>query len=186
MKTIIGCFIAFFFSYAIVGKAQVEKRKPYEINKINFPFGSDTFTMSYMRVFSPEGLTFLSTKMLDTSRYPLYIFQRNDAEPFNGVLKVHLEKTDTLGKLNQILSDRIKVLEEKEKVWITIQTMQEDRVTFMQKYNKDLRDINDTLSGQYKAAISTAKQANKGGLWQAVKDIGLGAAIGALIVLIFK
>ena len=168
-----------------VSDAQIEKKMPYEVSKTRLPFGKDTFNMPFIRVLSPLGLERLATKMTDTARYPLYLLQKTDAEPFMGILQMHLERSDTMGALTQQLKGRLAVFEEKERVWVDIQTVQNERVASLQRYIKDLRDINDSMSVQFKSALSTAREANKGRLWEALKNVILGAAIGLVIGILF-
>ena len=168
-----------------VSDAQIEKKLPYEISKTRLPFGKDTFNMPFIRVLSPLGLERLATKMTDTARYPLYLLQKTDAERFMDILQMHLERSDTMGVLTQQLKNRLAVFEEKERVWGDIQTIQNERVVSLQKYIKDLREINDSMSVQFKSALSTAREANKGRLWEALKNVILGAAIGLVIGILF-
>jgi ElaB/YqjD/DUF883 family membrane-anchored ribosome-binding protein len=70
---------------------------------------------------------------------------------------------------------------EKEKTWRGLDSIQLLRIANLKQYNSELTGINTTLSAQYKAAISTAKDANKGRFWSGFKDMALGAAAGLVI-----
>ena len=174
--------IAFLIPLSVIG--QVEKKPLSKAMEIKIPFDKDTFPMPYVLVYGPEGLVKLATKITDTSKYPLIVVQSSHAEPFLGVLQIHLKKTDNLMTLNQQQTDRIAVLEEKERIRKDVDSMQDNRIAYLKKYNTDLKSINDTLCIQYKAAISTAKEANKGWSWQGLKDLILGTAAGLAIGLL--
>jgi ElaB/YqjD/DUF883 family membrane-anchored ribosome-binding protein len=164
---------------------QMEKKLYSKVTEQKIPFGKDTFSIPYISVYAPEGLVKLSTKITDTAQYyPLIVIQAGYAEPFLGVLNMHLAHTKTLSDINQKQADRLHVLEEKERTWKDMDTLKNDQITYLKKYNSDLKSINDTFSMQFKIAISTAKEANKGWSWQGFKDLILGTAAGLAIGLL--
>jgi ElaB/YqjD/DUF883 family membrane-anchored ribosome-binding protein len=159
-----------------------QTKKNWEQTTINIPLPDKDYKMVLMRVQNTEGLQKVLTTVPNSSEhYPLIVLKEADALSFIAVLQEYKLQGKDQVVVDKKHEEAEVICAEKEKTWRGLDSIQLLRIANLKQYNSELTGINTTLSAQYKAAISTAKDANKGRFWSGFKDMALGAAAGLVI-----
>ncbi len=177
---LIGLFIA---SQTVCLRAQVEPNFEEKFVEISLP--DTNYILNYVNVRNAEGLRFLTARIKNNgNNFPMMLIKESEALPLKRLLELYESMKPEQKNVAVYTDELIKISEEKDKVRAGLDSIQNIRVSYLKQTNADLMDINKTLTAQYKAAILTAKEANKGWTWQGIKDMILGAAAGLALGLL--
>lgn len=165
-----------------IPQVSAQIKKNYEQTTLNIPLPDKDYKMVLIKVQNTEGLQKVLTAVPNTGEhYPLIVLKEADALSFIAVLQEYKLQGKDQVVVDKKNEESAAICAEKEKTWRGLDSIQLLRIANLKQYNSELTGINTTLSTQYKAAISTAKEANRGRFWSGFKDMALGAAAGLVV-----
>jgi ElaB/YqjD/DUF883 family membrane-anchored ribosome-binding protein len=183
ISTLLGLFSLSLMGYTVRLHAQVEPNFEEKFIEISLP--DTNYILNYVHVKNTEGLTFLTARIKNNgANFPLMLIKEKEALPLKKLLELYESMKPEQKNVDTYTAEFIKISDEKDKARAGLDALQNARIAYLKETNADLMDINKTLTVQYKAAISTAKEANKGWSWQGIKDIVMGTAAGLAIGLL--
>jgi hypothetical protein len=183
MRWILGsiCLVLVFQT----GRLMAQINPNYEDKFIEISLPDSNFILRYVNVLNTEGLTFLASQMKNNEKnFPMMLIIEKKALPLKKALEAYESVKPEQKNVDKYSAELIKICEQKEKAWQGLDSIQNIRVLYLKQANTDLIAINKAISEEYKAAIGTAREANKGWSWQGLKDLILGTAAGLAIGLL--
>jgi ElaB/YqjD/DUF883 family membrane-anchored ribosome-binding protein len=183
VSALLGLFSLSLMGYTVRLHAQVEPNFEEKFIEISLP--DTNYILNYVNVKNTEGLKFLTARIKNNgANFPLMLIKEKEALPLKKLLELYESMKPEQKNVDTYTAEFIKISDEKDKARAGLDSLQNARIAYLKETNADLMDINKTLTVQYKAAISTAKEANKGWSWQGIKDIVMGTAAGLAIGLL--
>jgi ElaB/YqjD/DUF883 family membrane-anchored ribosome-binding protein len=183
VSALLGLFSLSLMGYTVCLHAQVEPNFEEKFIEISLP--DTNYILNYVNVKNTEGLKFLTARIKNNgTNFPLMLIKEKEALPLKKLLELYESMKPEQKNVDTYTAEFIKISDEKDKARAGLDSLQNARIVYLKETNADLMDINKTLTAQYKAAISTAKEANKGWSWQGIKDIVMGTAAGLAIGLL--
>jgi hypothetical protein len=183
MRWILGsiCLVLVFQT----GRLMAQINPNYEDKFIEISLPDSNFILRYVNVLNTEGLTFLASQMKNNEKnFPMMLIIQKKALPLKKALEMYDSVKPEQKKADNYTTEIIKICAQKDSLWRGLDSIQNMRIMYLKQTNTDLMGINKTLSEEYKGAIATAREANKGWSWQGLKDIILGTAAGLAIGLL--
>ncbi len=157
----------------------------FEVKKAIISLPDTNYHLEYVSVLNTEGLKFLADNMKDNAvNFPLMLVKKSESEPLKKIFDTYESIKPQQKEADQATKELLKICDQKEQAYHGLIAVKDTNIAQLKQHNKDLMNINKEYAEQYKAAISTAKDANKGWSWQGIKDLVLGTAAGLAIGLL--
>ncbi len=157
----------------------------FEIKKAVISLPDTNYHLEYMSVLNTEGLRFFADNLKNNAyNFPMMLIKKSESEPLKKIFDTYESIKPQQKIADQSTAEILKICDQKDQAWQGLVAVKDTNIAHLKQQNKDLMDINKAYGEQYKAAITTAHDANKGWSWQGLKDIILGTAAGLAIGLL--